>query len=79
MRKLISAVAGAAMLASSTVAFADSPATQGQPLAPGGAAGVQNAQATYVAPWFWVGTFFAVAAVTTVIVLNNTHSSTGTH
>jgi hypothetical protein len=76
MRKLISAVAAAALLVSGSVAFAadTQPSSDtSQSLAPGGAAGVHNAQGWWSGSTaFWVGGgIIAVGVGTAVILANN--------
>jgi hypothetical protein len=80
MRKLVSMVAATAFLASTMAAFADgtqTASTPAQPLAPGGAAGVHNAQLFGMGTTGLViagGTILLVAG--TIVVLSNHTSST---
>jgi hypothetical protein len=87
VRKLISVVAAAAFVASSTAAFAADTQASGsaQPLAPGQAAGVHNAEMEWTPHTLWIGGGIVVLAVGTALVLssnngrgNNTHVATGT-
>ncbi|MGD0141788.1 MAG: hypothetical protein ABSC92_01365 [Rhizomicrobium sp.] len=83
MRKLVSIVAAAAFLASTTVAFADgaqvSSTSQAAPLAPGSAAGVHNAQLFGLSGLGLVGLAGGVVILTTtVIVLTKTSQTSGT-
>jgi hypothetical protein len=83
MRKLVSLVAATAFLASTVAAFADGAQTTAsapaQPLAPGGAAGVHNAQLFLGAP---MGLLIAGGAVLvvagTAVVLTHTSSTPST-
>ena len=81
MRKLISLAAAVALVASTTASIAaDTQASSSQPLAPGGAAGVHNAQVMWGTPWFWVGAGIVGLAVGTALVLsnNNGHGNNST-
>jgi hypothetical protein len=79
MRKLVSMVAATAFLASTVAAFADgaqTASTPAQPLAPGGAAGVHNAQLWFAPAGLWIAGGAILIGVGTAIVLSNHSSST---
>ena len=81
MRKLVSMVAATAFLASSMAALADGTQTASapaQPLAPGGAAGVHNAQLWFGPAGLWIAGGVIAVGVGTAIVLSNRTSSTPT-
>jgi hypothetical protein len=87
VRKLISLAAAAALLASTTASIAaDTQSSSSQPLAPGGAAGVHNAEMNWTpGAWWWVGGGLVGLGVGTYFVLqnnnghgNNTHAATNT-
>jgi hypothetical protein len=79
MRKLVSMVAATAFLASTVAAFADGTqtvSTPAAPLAPGGAAGVHNAQLWFAPAGLWIAGGAIAVAVGTAVVLSNHSSST---
>jgi hypothetical protein len=80
MRKFVSMVAATAFLASTVAAFADgtqTASTPAQPLAPGGAAGVHNAELFGLGPaGLWIAGGAIALGVGTAIVLSNHSSST---
>jgi hypothetical protein len=79
MRKFVSLVAATAFLASTVAAFADgtqTASTPAQPLAPGGAAGVHNAQLWFAPAGLWIAGGAIAIGVGTAIVLSNHSSST---
>jgi hypothetical protein len=80
MRKFVSMVAATAFLASSVAAFADgtqtTASTPAQPLAPGGAAGVHNAQLWFAPMGLWIAGGVIAVGVGTAIVLSNHSNST---
>jgi len=80
MRKLVSMVAATALLASTVAAFADgaqTASTPAQPLAPGGAAGVHNAEMwTWGADGLWIAGGAVGLGIGLAIVLSNHSSST---
>jgi hypothetical protein len=79
MRKFVSLVAATAFLASTVAAFADGAQTASapaQPLAPGGAAGVHNAQLWFAPAGLWIAGGAIAIGVGTAIVLSNHSSST---
>ncbi len=82
MRKLVSMVAATAFLASTVAAFADgaqtTASTPAQPLAPGGAAGVHNAQLWFAPAGLWIAGGAVLVAVGTAVVLSNHTTSTPT-
>jgi hypothetical protein len=86
MRKLASLVAATAFLASTAAAFADgaqTASTPAQPLAPGAAAGVHNAQAWMGTTGFWIAGGAIGLGVGAYFVLQghggSTPSTPGTH
>jgi hypothetical protein len=79
VRKLISLAAAAALLASTTASIAADTQSSSQPLAPGGAAGIHNAQAEWLpGPW-WIGLGIVGLGVGTAIVLSNNNGHGGNH
>ncbi len=79
MRKLVSMVAATAFLASTVAAFADgaqTASTPAQPLAPGGAAGVHNAQLWFAPAGLWIAGGALAVGLGTYFVLQNHGGST---
>jgi hypothetical protein len=81
VRKLISLAAAAALLASTTASIAaDTQSASSQPLAPGAAAGIHNAQTEWTpAAWWWVGAGLVGLGVGTAIVISNNNGHGGNH